>query len=200
MAREAVSGPGAPPLRDCASLCLQGESGEPGPKGQVSSAPVTPPSFSPTVPLGCGGTATLQAPSPFYTCSHRVRPFTRLCTHPALAARSPRRTRLPRPQRGCGSSRSAGLPRAPWPSRTGWRSWRARTNRETGRGGESAPQGGGLLNRKSLGVLLMPPKVGNSQRKLASLRLAPRSRSERMGVGCSRRDFGQMLKIFTVKK
>lgn len=41
---EQRAGPGTPPPRDSTSLCLQGESGEPGPKGQVSPVAVTPPS------------------------------------------------------------------------------------------------------------------------------------------------------------
>lgn len=51
---EQRAGPGTPPPRDSISLCLQGESGEPGPKGQVSPVAVTPPfpaSAAPPPPL-----------------------------------------------------------------------------------------------------------------------------------------------------
>ena len=47
---EQRAGLGTPPPRDSTFLCLQGESGEPGPKGQVSPAAVTPPSPAPAAP------------------------------------------------------------------------------------------------------------------------------------------------------
>lgn len=47
---EQRAGLGTPPPWDSTSLCLQGESGEPGPKGQVSPAAVTPPSPAPAAP------------------------------------------------------------------------------------------------------------------------------------------------------
>lgn len=49
------------------------------------------------------------------------------------------------------------------------------------------------------GLLLIAPKAGNSQRKLASLRLVPNLRVREDGCGC-RRDFSQMLKILLVRK
>lgn len=193
-AGEAAGGLGAPPLGDHASLCRQGESGEPGPKGQVSPAPATPPSSSPADPRiaqCCGRTANPQAPrpsrpapshpapppstvpptrpsSPFYISSPfgRVRSLTWLCALPTPAARSPWRTGLPGPQRGCGRPRGTGLPGAPRPSRTGWRPWRARTARETGRGGELAPRPGGGISwiGNPFGVLLMPQRLGAPRR------------------------------------
>lgn len=67
---------------DCASLCLQGESGEPGPKGQVSSAPATPPSFSPAIrprPAGLPGNRHSPGPLPLL----HLLPL-RASSHPAL--------------------------------------------------------------------------------------------------------------------
>lgn len=49
------------------------------------------------------------------------------------------------------------------------------------------------------GLLLIAPKAGNSQRKLASLRLVPNLRVREDGCG-RRRDFSQMLKILLVRK
>lgn len=167
--------PGAPPAPDPPSLCLQGEAGEPGPKGQVSGVPVTP------SPCPASGAASSH--------SH-LRP-------PAPTARGPRRTWLPGPQRRCGRPRGAGLPRAPRPSGTGWRPRRARPARETGRGGELAPEMGRGLVGNLLGGCL-PPRAGSSRRKP----LAPASepRGGEGGCGRGRGDFSQRLKILRGRK
>lgn len=176
---EQRAGPGTPPPRDSTFLCLQGESGEPGPKGQVSPAAVTPPSPAPaapppplvaSAPLGTR-TATPPAslhptPSFPYSCITpqppplRLRPLIPTGNPTRPAARSPRRTWLPWPQRRCGRPGGAGLSGAPWPSRTGWRPRLARTAREAGRGGELASRGGGVVSLDWL--LLILSKAGSS--------------------------------------
>lgn len=100
---------------------------------------------------------------------------------PCPAARRPRRTRLPRPQRGCGRPRGARLPRTPRPPRTGWQPRRARAARETGRGGEW-PRWRGAFPVGNLSGVPRSPQGWGCSRKLRSLRLVPGPRSED-GVG-----------------
>lgn len=136
---------------------------------------ISPP--TPSLPLGC------------------VRPLTLLCTQPSLIARSPRRTGLPGPQRGCGRPGGARLPRAPRPSRTGWRPRCARTARETGRGGESAPRGQALLDRKSLWGAAYARRLGGSRGSWVP-EAGPTLliREDGCGCGCGRKDFSRCWK------
>lgn len=121
-------------------------------------------------------------------------PLTLPLLPPRPAARSPRRTWLPGPQRGCGRPRGAGLPRAPGPSRTGGRPRRARTARETGRGGESASRRGGLPGRKSLGSAAPVPRLGAPPGSRVP-GAGSKAQTREGGRGCGRRGFSQLLKI-----
>lgn len=80
---------------DRASLCLQGESGEPGPKGQVSPAPAAPPSSAATFPLGTLLPRALPLPpAPSHPGSAPTLPRSKECAeNPATAA--PAETRAP---------------------------------------------------------------------------------------------------------
>ena len=191
---EQRAGPGTPPPRDSTFLCLQGESGEPGPKGQVSPAAVTPPSPAPAAPRPLVASAPLgtrtatpptslhSTPSFPYSC---ITPEPPPLRWPPLiptgnptrpAARSPRRTWLPRPQRRCGRPGGAGLPGAAGPSRTGWRPRPARSAREAGRGGELASGGGVSLEW----LLLILSKAGSSFPEAGT---KPRDQSLGVGAG-----------------
>lgn len=136
-------------------LPLQGQSGEPGLKGQVSPSPLSlADAILPFLPR--------TPPSPFALFSPPSQCL--LIQRGPMAARSSWRARIPRPQRGCGSPRSAGLPRASRPPRTDGRSRRARTTWETRSSGEWTPGLPDSLGRTSSWECSILPKAGSSQR------------------------------------
>lgn len=151
-------------------LCFQGQSGEPGLKGQVSSSP-------PSLPNGCFPLSGSALSPPPFPPSPSFRSL--LSPHRPLAARSPWRDRLPRPQRRCWCPRSAGLPRPSRAPRTGGRSRRARTTRKTGCGGEWTPGIGDSIERESFWGAAYYLKLGVPRGVLASRKIDLRSR---MGV------------------